>query len=182
MVRKSSGGRRAVSGGGAGGSSGGSSGRRGSVRGVAVASGSGGGSGSGASVGTTTKSTSTNVTTAGSSGASGGKKSSPSMTMVPVKYDAHNDPLDPVTGRPVGNWSPPSIGPSDPRREFPLDGLCTVPQAAEYLGIDSTLMRRYVKQGRLPAHWTGNSYLLDCHQVRMFAQKPRRRGRPANEK
>lgn len=131
---------------------------------------------------TSTLATSTAPNVAAGGSASGGGKSSQSSTMVPVKYDSHNDPLDPVTGRPVGNWSPPSIGPSDPRRAFPLDGLCTVPQAAEYLGIDSTLLRRYVKQGRLPAHWTGNSYLLDCHQVRMFAQKPRRRGRPANEK
>lgn len=59
-----------------------------------------------------------------------------------------------------------------------LGNLVSVSEAAERLGLAETLVRRYVRQGRLRGEQKGRMWLIDEESLDEFAAKPRSSGNP----
>ncbi len=56
------------------------------------------------------------------------------------------------------------------RYQTNMDGLMSVEEAARVLGIKPAMLRRYVQQGRLPAHRVGKrTFALRHEDVQAFA-------------
>jgi excisionase family DNA binding protein len=53
-----------------------------------------------------------------------------------------------------------------------------VSEAAERLGIDQALVKRYIYQGRIRAEQKGRMWLIDAESLAEFASKPRCSGNP----
>lgn len=59
-------------------------------------------------------------------------------------------------------------------------GLCSVERAGQIIGVDASLIRRYCRTGKLPAVRVDGVWVLLERDVRTYAARPRRRGRPAS--
>jgi len=59
-----------------------------------------------------------------------------------------------------------------------LGNLVSVSEAAERLGIDPSLVVRYIKQGRLRAEQKSRLWLIDEESLKEFASIPRSVGNP----
>ncbi len=157
---------------------------------MARKSSSGAGAGSGAGSSESKKRTSSRGKTVSGNASSSNPTGKPGQ---PKKFRLRNrhigvserDPseaeaFDPVTKLPIGRGFPSSLLPQSQMEKgnYPLSGPCTAREAAAFMGIDVTALGRYIKQERIPARWIGNQWLLDWKDVRIFDQKPRRRGNP----
>jgi len=56
--------------------------------------------------------------------------------------------------------------------------LLTTNQAAARLGITDSLVRRYIREDRLPAHKIGRDWLIKESDLVEFASQPREVGNP----
>ena len=56
--------------------------------------------------------------------------------------------------------------------------LLTTTQAADWLGITESLVRRYCRDGRLEAIKLGRDWFIVESDLEQFAAKPRKVGRP----
>jgi excisionase family DNA binding protein len=60
-----------------------------------------------------------------------------------------------------------------------LENLVGVAEAAQRLGIDQSLVHRYIKQKRLRAEQVaGRVWLIDAESLDEFASRPRAKGNP----
>lgn len=59
-----------------------------------------------------------------------------------------------------------------------IPGLYAADDAATYLGIDASLVRRYCRQGRIPAKRVGNVWVMRKTALDDFKRKPRPFGNP----
>ena len=59
-----------------------------------------------------------------------------------------------------------------------LGNLVSVSEAAERLGIDQALVKRYIYQERLRASRKGRMWLIDEESLEEFASNPRPKGNP----
>lgn len=59
-----------------------------------------------------------------------------------------------------------------------IPGLLTVKQAAKILKRDESLVRRYIREGKLEAETLGWSYVIREPALRAFAKQDRRPGNP----
>ena len=55
---------------------------------------------------------------------------------------------------------------------------CTVTEAAKLLEINASLVRRYIREERIPAMKVGKTWMLAISEVKKFEKKPRPRGNP----
>lgn len=58
-------------------------------------------------------------------------------------------------------------------------GLCSVERAGQLIGIDASLVRRYARQGAIPAVRVDGVWVLLERDALAFKARPRRKGRPA---
>ncbi len=54
----------------------------------------------------------------------------------------------------------------------------TVTEASEMLGINCSLVRRYIREERIPAAKIGKTWMLAKSEIKKFENKPRPRGNP----
>ena len=59
--------------------------------------------------------------------------------------------------------------------------LLTTTQAADWLGVTESLVRRYCRDGRLEATKLGRDWFIVESDLEHFAQKPRKVGRPKSQ-
>ena len=59
--------------------------------------------------------------------------------------------------------------------------LLTTTQAADWLGITESLVRRYCRDGRLRGQKLARDWLIEKDDLEQFAQKPRKVGRPKSQ-
>ena len=54
----------------------------------------------------------------------------------------------------------------------------TVTEASALLGINASLVRRYIREERIPAMKVGKTWMLSMAEIKKFERKPRPRGNP----
>ncbi len=64
---------------------------------------------------------------------------------------------------------------------MPVGNLLTAEEVGEMLGVDRGRVYQFAKAGRLPGEKTDYGWFFKPQDVRQFAKKPRKRGRPPND-
>lgn len=54
----------------------------------------------------------------------------------------------------------------------------SVSEACEFLELSQTIIKRYIREERLPATKVGNQWIIRIKDLRKFKQQPRPRGNP----